>query len=85
MTAAHDIKADGAEIRALMQDMGVAAKAAAQVLATATPDIKNAALHHAAEAIRARKGEILDANFDDVERADAKEVKNSFEMNSTST
>jgi len=78
MTAAHDISADAADIRAAMQSIGAAAKAAALELATATPDSKNAALHASAAAIRARKDEILTANANDVARAEANGVKGSF-------
>ncbi|MEP4378698.1 MAG: glutamate-5-semialdehyde dehydrogenase [Alphaproteobacteria bacterium] len=78
MTAAHDIAADAADIRALMHDIGAAAKAAANELATATPESKNAALHAAAAAIRSRKDEILAANAKDVARAEANGVKGSF-------
>lgn len=78
MTAAHDIAANGADIQALMQDIGMAAKAAAHELASASPESKDAALHGAAAAIRARKAEILAANADDVAQAEAKGVKGSF-------
>ena len=78
MTAAHDISADAADIRALMQGIGAAAKAAALELASATPESKNAALHAASAAIRARKDEILAANANDVARAEDNGVKGSF-------
>ncbi len=78
MTAAHDIAADGADIQEVMHGIGASAKAAAHELASATPDAKNAALHAAAAAIRARKDKILVANANDVARAEAKGVKGSF-------
>jgi len=78
MTAAHDISADTADIAATMQDIGAAAKAAALELATTAPESKNAALHAAAAAIRARKDEILTANANDVARAEGNGVKGSF-------
>ena len=78
MTAAHDIAADGADIQEVMHGIGASAKSAAHELASATPDAKNAALHAAAAAIRARKDEILAANASDVARAEAKGVKGSF-------
>lgn len=78
MTAAQDISADAADIHATMQDIGAAAKAAALELATSTPESKNAALHAASAAIRARKDEILVANANDVARAEANGVKGSF-------
>ena len=78
MTAAHDIAADGADIQEVMHGIGASAKSAAHELASATPDAKNAALHAAAAAIRARKDEVLAANASDVARAEAKGVKGSF-------
>jgi glutamate-5-semialdehyde dehydrogenase len=78
MTAAHDIAADGADIQEVMHGIGASAKSAARELASATPDAKNAALHAAAAAIRARKDEVLAANASDVARAEAKGVKGSF-------
>lgn len=78
MTAAHDVSADAADIRATMQGIGAAAKAAALELASATPESKNAALHAASAAIRARKDEILAANANDVARAEGNDVKGSF-------
>ena len=78
MTAAHDISAEAADIRALMQGIGAAAKAAALELASASPESKNAALHAASAAIRARKDEILAANANDVARAEGNGVKGSF-------
>ncbi|MEK9966178.1 MAG: glutamate-5-semialdehyde dehydrogenase [Rhodospirillaceae bacterium] len=62
----------------VMHGIGASAKAAAHELASATPDAKNAALHAAAAAIRARKDKILAANANDVARAEAKGVKGSF-------
>ncbi|HCP00599.1 MAG: glutamate-5-semialdehyde dehydrogenase [Alphaproteobacteria bacterium] len=78
MTAAQDVSVDEADIRAMMRGIGVAAKVAAYKLAGATAESKNAALHGAAAAIRARKDEILAANADDVNQAEAKGVKGSF-------
>jgi len=78
MTAAYDIAADGADIQEVMHGIGASAKSAARELASATPDAKNAALHAAAAAIRARKDEVLAANASDVARAEAKGVKGSF-------
>lgn len=78
MTAAHEVSADVADIRATMQGIGAAAKAAALELASATPESKNAALHAASAAIRARKDEILAANANDVARAEGNGVKGPF-------
>ncbi len=77
MTAAHDLTPDQ-DIAAAMNRIGVAAKAAAHELANASPEIKNAALAAAANAIRARKDEILAANARDVAQAEANGVKGSF-------
>jgi glutamate-5-semialdehyde dehydrogenase len=78
MTAAHEVSADVADIRATMQGIGAAAKAAALELASATPESKNAALHAASAAIRARKDGILAANANDVARAEGNGVKGPF-------
>ncbi|MBO6604792.1 MAG: glutamate-5-semialdehyde dehydrogenase [Roseicyclus sp.] len=56
-------------IPALMADIGQRAKAAALELAFATPDAKRAALEAAADAIRARRDEIVAANARDMEHA----------------
>jgi glutamate-5-semialdehyde dehydrogenase len=77
MTAAHDLSADH-EIHDMMNGIGHAAKSAALELASATEDSKNAALHAAAAAVRARKAEILAANVRDVAAAEANGVKGSF-------
>jgi glutamate-5-semialdehyde dehydrogenase len=58
-----------AEIASLMDALGRAAASAARVLARATTDAKNAALAHAAAAIRTRAGDILGANRRDLEQA----------------
>ncbi len=77
MTAAHDLSADH-NIHDMMQEIGVAAKAAAHELASASPEAKNAALQAAAAAVRARKDEILAANGRDVAAAEKNGVKGSF-------
>lgn len=77
MTAAHDLSADH-EIHDMMNGIGHAAKSAALELASATEESKNAALHAAAAAVRARKAEILAANVRDVAAAEANGVKGSF-------
>ncbi|MFO7276256.1 MAG: glutamate-5-semialdehyde dehydrogenase [Pseudomonadota bacterium] len=55
-----------------MESLGKAAVDAAAVLALATTEQKNAALRAAADAIRARREEILAANAEDMEAARAK-------------
>jgi len=59
-------------IPALMKDIGVAAKAAAHLLATTSSDTKNLALTEMAKAIRAQKSTIQAANTKDVEAGTAK-------------
>lgn len=77
MTAAHDLSADH-DIHDMMNEIGMAAKAAAHELASASTEAKNAALQAAADAIRTRKDEILAANARDVAAAEANSVKGSF-------
>jgi glutamate-5-semialdehyde dehydrogenase len=67
-----------ADIAALMADIGRRAKAAARPLAIASTDQKNAALKAMADAISARRQEILDANALDVEAALASDMAASF-------
>ena len=50
----------------LMADIGARAKAAAAVLAVASDDVKRAALEAAAEAVWARRAEIIEANKGDL-------------------
>ena len=58
---------DQVEIETLMQEIGARAKAAAAELAFASAEAKTAALMKAAEAIRARSGEIIAANARDLD------------------
>ena len=58
---------DETNIPALMQDLGQRARAAAQVLSTATAEQKTKALEGAAEAVWAKRAEIIDANAKDLE------------------
>ena len=59
------------DIAALMEPVGRAAVEAAEVLALATPEQKNAALAAAAAALRARVPEILAANAHDMKAGEA--------------
>jgi glutamate-5-semialdehyde dehydrogenase len=61
--------AELADLGALMERMGAAAVSAAGALALAGATQKNAALSAAARAIRARRGEILQANAQDLHAA----------------
>ncbi len=56
-----------ADIPALMADIGARAKAAAAELATASAEAKTAALMAAADAVWARRAEIITANTQDLE------------------
>ncbi len=69
--AVHDTRAD-------MLALGAAAKDAAQALATAGTEIKNAALTAMAAEIRARADDILAANAEDVALAKSLEQRASF-------
>ncbi len=57
---------DHADIPALMAEIGQRAKAASEQLAFATPDAKAQALAAAADAVWARRGEIIAANAQDM-------------------
>ena len=63
---------DKMDVAALMADMGARAKAAAQELACASSERKYAALVSAAEAVWARRQEILDGNYIDLAHASEK-------------
>jgi len=53
----------------VLDTLGQRAKAASRLLATASTDAKDAALHAAADLLVDRAGDIVDANGDDVTRA----------------
>ena len=57
------------DLGSAMREIGVAARAAAQVLAHASVDSKNGALRASAEAIRDHRVEILSANARDLDEA----------------
>jgi len=63
-----------AVVAEMMDSIGRAAVAAAEVLALADTDRKNAALGSAAKSLRARAGEILAANARDVAAAEAADL-----------
>tara|TARA_R110002020_G_scaffold6689_19_gene28435 strand:+ start:3236 stop:4519 length:1284 start_codon:yes stop_codon:yes gene_type:complete len=67
-----------ADIAELMADIGRRAKAAARPLAIAGADRKNAALEAMAEAISARRREIIEANAIDMEAGRASAMAASF-------
>lgn len=72
MTALKSIEETGdTAIADSLADIGRAARAAARVLALATAQQKNVALHAMAAAIRAQKAEILAANAEDLAEARA--------------
>jgi glutamate-5-semialdehyde dehydrogenase len=66
------------EVAALMADFGLLARQTAHVLAQAPAKAKNMALRLAACSIRARAGEILAANAQDVAQAKAEGVAKAF-------
>ena len=59
---------------AAMAELGRKARAAAKVLAAASTEAKNKALRAAAEALRTRRAEILDANRQDVAEAEQRSL-----------
>jgi len=62
----------------LMAEIGVRARAAARVLATASAERKHAALIGAAHAVKARAAEILEANATDMAAAEKKGISKAF-------
>ena len=66
------------DIETVMLGLGQRARAAARILANAPTDRKNAALAAMAAALRARTGEILAANADDMQAAEARGTAGSF-------
>ena len=68
----------GVDIAEVMRAMGQAARAASRALGLASPETKRAALHAAADAIRAHEAAILAANAQDVADARANGVAGSF-------
>jgi glutamate-5-semialdehyde dehydrogenase len=63
---------DGLDIPAMMQDIGMRAKAASAELAFATAEAKTQALNVAADALWSRRAEIIAANAQDMEFGRAK-------------
>ncbi len=60
------------DLKAAMDEVGRAARAAAEALGRATPEAKTEALERAAAGLRARRDEILAANAEDMAAAQAK-------------
>ena len=77
MFAVHRLETE-TEVRAGMRAVGLAAKAAARVLANATADEKNRALKCAARTLRAQAAEILAANARDLAEGKAKGLTPAF-------
>ena len=69
---------DATALETQMRDMGARARAAARVLADASPETKRAALMAAAGEVRAAAPEILAANAEDMRRAKAGDRPASF-------
>ena len=70
--------AASADITAIMAELGRNARAAARVLAKASPEAKRTALLTAAGAINAHRKKILAANARDIEAATAKGISKAF-------
>ncbi|WP_374307337.1 glutamate-5-semialdehyde dehydrogenase [Methylocella sp.] len=66
------------DVAALMSELGRNARAAGRTLALASPETKTRALLAAAAAVRARAGEIVEANAQDYAAAQARGVAGSF-------
>ena len=66
------------DVAAVMQQIGDAAKEASAELASATAERKHAALTAAAEAIRANKSQIIDANALDVAYGKEKDLNDAM-------
>ncbi|MBX3520153.1 MAG: glutamate-5-semialdehyde dehydrogenase [Xanthobacteraceae bacterium] len=66
------------DVKALMQDIGKRARAAARVLGLAESAQKTNALEAAAKAIRASKAKILDANARDIAAAKQQNISTAF-------
>ncbi|MCJ8518755.1 glutamate-5-semialdehyde dehydrogenase [Pseudorhizobium tarimense] len=66
------------DVEGLMDGLGRQAKLAARVLATASTETKNAALHAMADALVASKGDILAANAEDLKQVEGKGLQPSF-------
>ena len=73
-TERPDTVNEGADIHAVMRELGAAAHDAARVLGRASTEAKNTALKAAAAAIRAEAATLLDANARDLAAADAKGI-----------
>jgi len=69
LVRASDFTGDGAKLAGEMLALGRRARAAARALALAPAERRNLALSAAADALRARAGEILEANAHDVAEA----------------
>ncbi|ABD04964.1 glutamate-5-semialdehyde dehydrogenase [Rhodopseudomonas palustris HaA2] len=78
MTASLKAIDGSAELATLMHDLGRRARAAARVLALASPEQKNRALEAMERAIRAGADKILAANAEDVADANASGANSAF-------
>ncbi len=71
------------DVRDLMQDMGDRARQAARAIALAPTDMKNAALLAIAAGIRARSGEVLEANVRDLAGMRQRDVTPAYQERAT--
>ncbi len=69
---------EATDVAAIMDQIGRNAKTAARILATASTDTKNAALHAMADAILANRDKLLAANAADLENIEGKGLLPSF-------
>ena len=70
--SATETAVQGEDVHVLMSRLGAAAKDAAETLATAPTEAKDAALRAAASALRADQNRILDANAKDMAAGEQK-------------
>jgi glutamate-5-semialdehyde dehydrogenase len=78
MTASLKAIDGSADLPALMNDLGMSARAAARVLSLAPPEQKNRALEAMERAIRKHASEIIAANAEDVAEARSTGVNSAF-------
>jgi len=74
MESLHLVHGETADLAQLMLDLGRRARASSRTLALAAPERKNGALIAAADALRARKAELIEANAQDMAAARAKNL-----------
>jgi len=71
LDTAHSVESERNDISQYMQQLGEHARIAADVLAQASPEIKNQSLHHIAQVIDSQRASIKSENAKDMTRAEA--------------